>query len=356
MIIFGGPRRYIQGPDAIKQIGGELAGIGKDAILIADRTILDICGGDIKESAEAEGVSVDKVEFFGESTYSEIDRMSAAIEGRKPDMIIGAGGGKAIDAAKLVSHKHGTAFVSVPTIASNDSPTSHIAVVYDAAHRMVAVEKMRSNPDLVVVDTSVIAKAPLILLSAGVGDAVVKFFEVSQCYHAGGPNIFGGQAPLSSLALARACYDALRANVSGAYKAHAAGQPDAAFEAVVEAAILMSGLAFESGGVSVSHGMTRGLSAVPAVANALHGHQVAYGLLVQFALEKRDDDFMADMRGFYREAGLPLTLSELGASDISSSTVESISTLSAAAAHMKNFQSEITATDIAQAINQVESA
>ena len=72
------------------------------------------------------------------------------------------------------------------------------------------------------------------------------------------------------------------------------GQPNAAFERVVEAALLMSGLGFESGGLSIAHAMTRGLSRVAGPREAVHGWQVAYGLLLQLVLEKRDAAFMSD--------------------------------------------------------------
>ena len=118
----------------------------------------------------------------------------------------------------------------------------------------------------------------------------------------------------------------------------------------------MSGLAFESGGLSVSHGMTRGLSLIPGVANALHGHQVAYGLLVQLVLENRDSAFMDDMYGFFRDARLPLKLADLGHDGKSNSDIDTIAQASAEAAHMKKFYRPISAADIARAITQIEAA
>ncbi|WP_323038935.1 glycerol dehydrogenase [Gemmobacter sp.] len=356
MIVFGAPRRYVQGPGALAGIGKELAMLGRSAVLIADARVMDLVGATMAGSAAAAGVALAPITFGGEITYAEIARITAAIGASRPDVIIAAGGGKTIDTGKIVARDTGGAFVSVPTIASNDSPTSHIAVVYDADHRLVGVEEHRFNPDLVLVDTDVIIRAPLELLSAGVGDALVKVFEVEQCVGAGGMNVFGARSPLTALALARACYATVRENLDAAYAAHADGTPDAAFEALVEASVLMSGLAFESGGLSISHGMTRGLSAVPGVASALHGHQVAYGLLVQLELERRDAGFMQDMRAFYRSAGLPLKLVELGADQASNSTVTTIAEVSATAAHMKKFSRPITATDIAEAIQRVEAA
>jgi len=356
MIVFGAPRRYVQGPGVLSRIGKELAMIGRSAVLIADERVMKICGDTVRQSAATEGVDLATVSFGGEITYDEIARIVARIGDSKPQIVISAGGGKTIDTGKIVARDTGAAFVSVPTIASNDSPTSHIAVIYDADHKLVGVEENKSNPDLVLVDTDIIIKAPLHLLSAGVGDALVKVFEVEQCMGSGGKNVFGATSPLTALALARACYDTVRANLTEAYRAHADGTPNAAFEALVEASVLMSGLAFESGGLSVSHGMTRGLSAVPGVASALHGHQVAYGLLVQLELEKRDDAFMEDIRAFYRAARLPLKLSQLGADKTSNSVVQTIANVSAEAAHMKKFNRAIGAGDIAAAIERIEAA
>ena len=356
MIVFGAPRRYVQGPNALASIGKELSALGTSAVLIADKRVMELCSEIVRASAAAEGVALTFLPFAGEITYAEIERLCHAIGAQRPDIVISAGGGKTIDTGKIVARDIGAAFVSVPTVASNDSPTSHIAVIYDADHKLVGVEEAKANPDLVLVDTQIIIEAPLHLLSAGVGDALVKIFEVEQCVAAKGNNVFGARSPLTALALARACYQTVRESLEGAYAAHARGTPDADFEALVEACVLMSGLAFESGGLSVSHGMTRGLSAIPTIASALHGHQVAYGLLVQLELEERDPDFMDDIRSFFRAANLPLKLADLGADPAANSTITTISELSAAAAHMKKFDREITAESIAQAINRVEAA
>jgi glycerol dehydrogenase len=54
----------------------------------------------------------------------------------------------------------------------------------------------------------------------------------------------------------------------------------------------MSGLGFESGGLSIAHAMTRGLSKVPGSREAMHGQQVAYGLLLQLMLEGSGPAFL----------------------------------------------------------------
>ncbi len=356
MIVFGAPRRYVQGKDVLSTVGAELSSIGRSAILLTDPVVAGIVGDTVVQSCEAAGVKLTRLTFSGEITYAEVDRLVHLAKGGSHDIVVAAGGGKTIDTGKLLSRGIGAAFVSVPTVASNDSPTSHIAVVYDENHKLVGVEQNKANPELVLVDTAIIARAPLKLLAAGVGDALVKRFEVEQCIGAGGKNVFGAASPPSALALARACYDTVRAHTVPAYAAVSRGEVDEHVEALVEATVLMSGLAFESGGLSVSHGMTRGLSVIPSIANALHGHQVAYGLLVQLVLEGRDDAFMADMRQFYRDAQLPLKLADLGHQGQGNSDVQTIAEVSAEAAHMKKFSRPITAADIARAITKIEAA
>lgn len=355
MIIFGSPRRYIQGPGALARLGEELARLGASAVLVADAHVEGLVAPAAVESCRAAGVTLSQVRFGGEITYAEVARMEAACEDAKPAIVVAAGGGKTIDASKLLSRALGARIVTVPTIASNDSPTSHIVVVYDEAHKLVGVERLAGNPDLVLVDTALIAKAPAALLTAGIGDALVKRFEVEQCAAANGPNMFGGRSPRTAVALARACYDEIRAHSVAALDSLKTGEPNDALERVVEASVLMSGLAFESGGLSICHGLTRGLSAVRGPAEALHGHQVAYGLLVQLELEGRDRAFVDDMRGFFRAVGLPVSLRELGFTE-GSNEIAIIADLSAQAVHMKNFSRPLSADDFVQAIQAVERA
>ena len=223
-----------------------------------------------------------------------------------------AGGGKCIDVGKALGGRLGARIATIPTAASNDAPTSHVYVLYDANHRLLRVEKLSRNPDLVLVDVDVIAQAPAHLLVAGIGDALVKKYEVEQCAGTGGRNVFGSAPSQAALALARGCYDILRADAADALAAVRERKANAALERIVEACVLMSGLSFESGGLCIAHAMTRGLSAVPPLAHALHGYQVAYGLTVQLVLERRDAAFLDDHAAFCTETGLPLSLARLG--------------------------------------------
>lgn len=354
--VFGSPSRYIQGPDALDEMGPYLAALGKRAVLIADRAVLDLIEQRVAGVCHKAGIECVALEFSGEITPHEVAQLTDVARDNRPDFVIAAGGGKGIDAGKGAAHGIGVPVVTVPTAASNDAPTSKLYVLYDETHRIIRVEHMPSNPAVVVVDTRVIAGAPSRLFTAGIGDAIVKKFEVAQCIGAGGLNMFGAHATQTAQALANLCYDTLRAHGAAALRAVKRKTADDAVEFAVEATVLHSGLGFESGGLSVSHAMTRGLSAVRGARDALHGHQVAYGLLVQLTLEGRTPAFIADIKSFYREVDLPVALSDLGLGDASAADLRAIAEGTMTAGYIKNFQRPLTAGEIEQALKTVEAA
>ena len=355
--IFGAPLRYIQGPGALSETGPMAAALGPHALLVGDAFVLDMVGPAVTGSCQPAGVQVTPLLFAGEITPAEIERLVAAARVLPADVVIAAGGGKGIDAGKAVAHHLRVPVITLPTIASNDAPTSKIYVVYDEQHRLLKVEHMPCNPHAVIVDTALIARAPRKLLLAGIGDAISKKFEVAQCHAAQGPNIFGGLGTRAALALADLCFETLLAHADGALAALERQSPDDSLEAIVEASVLLSGLCFENGGLSIAHSMTRGLSALPGTANELHGLQVAYGTMVQWHLENRPPSFMAEMRVFYRRIGLPLNLQQLGLPRAPTDVdIDTLATLTLTAPHMRNFDRVLTAQNLAQAIQVLEAA
>lgn len=353
--IFGGPLRYLQGPGALDQLGAQVAMLATSAVLISDRFVIDLVGDRVATSCQASGVQLTTCEFSGDITPAEVRRLVDQLSQIRPGVVIAAGGGKGIDVGKAVARALGAHVVTVPTVASNDAPTSKIFVLYDEDHRLLSVEHMTHNPAAVVVDTELIAAAPVKLLLAGIGDALSKKFEVERCASAGGLNIYGGLGTQAALTLADLSYRSVREHAEPAIEAVRRAQPDAHLESLVEATVLLSGLCFENGGLSVSHAMTRGLSAIAGTATALHGLQVAYGLLVQLTLEERDPEFMAELRGFYQRTGLPRSLNELGLERAANDNeIETIARLTMTAPHVRNFPNTLNTARIATAMRAVE--
>ena len=354
--VFGAPLRYIQGPGVLDQVGDVVSLAGKHALLVADQFVLDLVGDPLRASCRESGVNLQTVLFNGEITPPEIERLCSQVSASTVDVVIAAGGGKGIDAGKAVSAHLGVEVITLPTIASNDAPTSKIFVVYREDHRLLGVQHMKANPLAVVVDTSLIARAPRKLLLAGIGDAVSKKFEVAQCVKVGAKTMYGAPGTLAATALAELCYSTLLQHSTGALAAVERQQPNSSLEALVEATVLLSGLCFENGGLSISHAMTRGLTAIPETAHALHGLQVAYGLLIQLELENRPDGFKDEIRKFYAQTGLPLSLRDIGlAQPASAEQINTIATQTLTAPYVVNFERELSPSDFVVALEAVES-
>ena len=124
-------------------------------------------------------------------------------------LMIGMGGGKALDTAKAVAENLGLPCIIVPTVASNDAPCSGVAVLYNEQGVVVKAVLMRRNPDLVVVDTEIIAKAPVRLFAPGLGDALATWFEARACKNSGARTMARGNVSNTGLMMARLCYDLL---------------------------------------------------------------------------------------------------------------------------------------------------
>lgn len=352
--VFGGPGRYCQGPGAIELLGRILAQQGPDALLLVDAHVASLIGDRLTSLCAAADVRAVLHLFEGEITYDVIDTVVVAQGGQSFSAVAGIGGGKALDAAKAVALKLNLPVVTVPTIASNDSPTSATVAMYDAHHTMIAVDRLPANPVAVIVDSALIAAAPARFLRAGIGDAISKKFEAEGCLAGSGMTPFGTRPGLTAIAIADACYQTLRRHAVPALAAIDAGRITPDVEATIEATLLMSGLGFENGGLSLAHSLTRGLVRVRGTREAIHGAQIAWAALVQLAAENRPDEEILDLADFLRQVGLPVNLHDLGLPDAAKEDLESLAHWTMTAPHLANMPVPVTKSSILSAVARLE--
>ncbi len=352
---FGGPHRYVQGPGALNELATLVPLYGRRPFIVADVAVMSSLREQLTALLKPCVDSLEFAEFSGECSANQIDTMAAGASAANSDVIIAIGGGKAIDTAKGVRILRGGAIIVVPTVASNDAPTSRLAIVYTDDHVLKEVRLMPTNPDAVVVDTSIIARAPRRFFVAGIGDALSKKFEAEQCFNSGGMNFYKARPAALAVSVADQCYQVIRRDAISSLAAVDRKEPDAAFENIVEATILLSGLGFESGGLSIAHSLTRGFSAIHSLNASLHGEQVAFGLLTQLCLEQRSADFLADMVAFYRAVGLPTSLKDLGFSGDVQDGIRTIAQRSIAEApYLKQFVGAVTEENLVAALKKAD--
>lgn len=353
---FVAPTRYLQGPGALDALGEAAAPYGPVALVITDPVVHSMLGRRVEATLAMAGMVPVFGMLAGEITHAAADDLAAVHAEAGAGVVIGVGGGKALDAGKSVALRLELPVITVPTIASNDSPASGAMAMYDDAHTLVSVDRLPRHPEAVVVDTELIARAPVAFLRSGIGDAVSKKFEAEACLVGGGQNLVGTRPLLSAGAIADACYSTIRAHAVGAIHACENDEVTDDLEAVVEAVVLMSALSFENGGLSLAHAMTRGLMPARGASTAMHGAHVAWGLLVQLVVLSRPLAEIDELMAFYREVGLPVSLADLDLPDPSPEELADIVVRSLGAPHIVNLPVTVDAASLTAAIAVVEQA
>ncbi len=312
--VFCSPSRYAQGKNATQFLGQEMAALGLigPALIVASRSAVAFLSDAWAQTLPDAGFVYQVCHFGGECSTAEIERVKAEACRQHARVIVGAGGGKALDTARAVAADLNLSVVSCPTVASSDAPCSAISIVYTDDGVFLECRLYRRNPDLVLVDTQVIARSPARLLVAGMGDALATWFEAKTCVDGCVRNMRGGASTRSALALAQLCYRTLLEDGADALAALRTKSVTPGLERLVEANTLLSGLGFESSGLAAAHAVHNGLTAVPETRAYLHGEKVAFGVLVQLILEGQPHSTLEEVLRFSVSVGLPVTLAEIG--------------------------------------------
>ena len=307
---------YVQGQGEFVNIAEYLAPLGKKALLVISKPDSERFESLIGQARKNSHVEMIGLNFRGECSKSEIKRLAQGSTEQGCDIVVGIGGGKALDTAKCVAHELQRPCVVVPTIASTDAPCSSLSVIYTDEGEFEEYIHFKKNPDLVLVDTGIIAMAPTRYLVAGMGDALSTYFEARACERSFAKNIPGGHSTKAALALAKLCYETLLEDALKAKAASDANVVTQALENIVEANILLSGLGFESSGLAAAHAIHNGLTVMEEAHRSFHGEKVAFGVLVQLVLENASQQEFQKVQGFCRSVGLPTCLRDLGVEKI----------------------------------------
>lgn len=351
--IFAAPSRYVQGRNATKFLGQEMKKLGLEGpvLVIAGSHAEKQLASAWKESFSESGHVYQTAVFAGESSKKEIERLSQHARQIKAGCIVGAGGGKVLDTARAVADSLSCPIVNCPTLASSDAPCSALSVIYSDDGQFEEYRFYKRNPDLVLVDSLLIAKSPPRLLASGMGDALATWFEAKTVKDACKANQLGGKTTLSAEALAELCYKTLIQDGFCALQAVEKQAWTPALERIIEANTLLSGLGFESGGLALAHSVHNGLTVLPETHNYYHGEKVAFGLIVQLVLEGKPSELISEVMAFCESVGLPISLAELGLFSISKEALYKIAERATApgeTAHNEPF--EISADLVADAI------
>lgn len=310
------PTKYFQGSALLSDAYRYVSHIGRRFVIIADQLVKELIEDRITKGFQNAGNQCIFLNFNGQSSQKEVMRLAQLAAQADCSGIIGAGGGKAIDVAKLAADVCGLPMVSVPTSASNDGPCSSVASIYTDDGNFVKIQKLKEGPAVVLADTEIISKAPAKLLVSGMGSALATYYEARACHRSGIQNYTGGNRTHTSLALSKLCRDLILKYGEQAKIDVVAKRDTQAVEAIVEANIYLAGVGFENNGCAAAQGIYSGLTAAISGFQPLYGEGIAFGLLAQLAMEYHETGQWNQMEweqvvGFFKKVGLPITFQQL---------------------------------------------
>lgn len=352
--VFVSPGKYIQGKGLLQDIADYTEPLGKKPFVLLSKGGMDRFGDMIRKSFEEHGIDPLMQTFGGECTENEIARQAEAAEREGCDYAVGIGGGKVTDTAKFVAWRLNLPTVVCPTIAATDAPTPGRAVLYSEEGVSLKTYQLPRNPELVLVDAEVIAKAPVRLLVSGMGDALATRFETGAVLKTSSKNPAGGHTTVAGASLAEACYKTLIQYGVQAKKDAMNKECSLAVERIVEVNTLLSGLGFESGGLASAHAINKGLTHIKECDAYYHGEKVAFGTLCQLILEDQDPDLIREVFTFCKNVGLPTTLEEIGLTEKDEDKLKQAAAVAAdPAGHTKNEPFKVTPEMVYQAMLKV---
>ncbi|HET7147572.1 MAG TPA: sn-glycerol-1-phosphate dehydrogenase [Candidatus Nitrosopolaris sp.] len=171
------PRKILIGDGVISSLGAFIRDIGYSAskvAIVTGNTVKSRASADCKSSFQS--MSIDDTWYVViDSSIASVDRLKRSLAKDLPDIIIGFGGGRAVDVAKMTAFQLNKPFVSVPTSASHDGISSPFASIRGSKKPY----SIKTNTPLgVLADTTLLAEAPTRLMASGCGDLVAKITAI----------------------------------------------------------------------------------------------------------------------------------------------------------------------------------
>ncbi|MEA5574816.1 iron-containing alcohol dehydrogenase family protein [Anabaena sp. UHCC 0451] len=310
------PAKVVRGAGVLHSIPEEIAHLGTRPLIVAGNRTLSICQESLQPIFLAEHLDTATVSYGADCCETSLKALHKAAQEHKADVIIGVGGGKALDTAKLVAHQLQLPVVTIPTSAATCAAWTALSNVYSESGAFLYDVGLLRCPDLLILDYDLIKTAPQRTLVAGIGDAIAKWYEAS---------VSSGHLQdtliIAAVQQARVLRDILFQKSAAALQSPGSE----IWQEVVDATVLLAGVIGGLGGAQcrtvAAHAVHNGLTHISGH-GSIHGEKVAYGILVQLRLEEMlQGNQLADaarqqLLKFYAEIGLPQQLADLGLGNI----------------------------------------
>lgn len=348
------PANIVRGAGASRELGDICAGLGTRVVIVGGRQALAATEDEIRAQLAQAGLTVSAVEWFGgHCSVKQVERLRDRVAETDSDVLLSVGGGKALDTGKLVAHQAGIPIVTLPTIAATCAAVTPLSVIYEEDGHFVDVCHLPSAPDAVIIDSTLLAHAPLRWLAAGLGDTLAKWYEFRAIDT--GRNHSGLAA--SSRAHSAICFQLIERYGAEACRAVAEDRANEALDQVLDAIFLFAGLTsiMASGAhAAAAHALFEGFTVCDKTRDFGHGLLVGFGNLCLLALESRGDEELLDVLSLAHACAVPLTLADISP-DLTDDELQAIVQAAVNTSDMDAMPFAVTDLMLREAIRRVES-
>lgn len=350
-----GPAQYLRRQGVLNEAGNYIKNFGKTAALIGGHTSLEIVEGLIRQSLAEYEISLEHSLWYGgEASQTNINKLVEQLSSQNIDVVIGVGGGKAIDTVKAVAYRLNKPLVAIPTIAATCAAATPISILYTDEGEFIGIGREAKAPDLVLVDTTVILNAPVRYLIAGIGDTLAKWFETKSSVKKAVPTAINQTA----IAIASQLYKTLLQIGKEAVQSVEEQRLTQALEDIIDAVILVSGSVSGYGGddcrTAGAHAIYSGLTIFPEIHGTYHGEIVAFGILAQLCMEGVGKEKLNTLISYYKEIGLPFTLKQMGIECLTDHQWKEFGEISVTIEDMANMPFEVTPDMVIEAVRRAD--
>jgi len=269
-------------------------------MIVADRTTFKLTGHEVEKRLKRAKFETNHV-LIEQADMTTVNNVKKLARG-KVDFLLGVGGGRCIDVAKLASFEEGMPFISVPTAASHDGIASSRTSI-QGGRKPTSIET--HAPIAIVADTLIIKRAPHRLLAAGCGDLVANFTAVRDwqlAYRLKGEPYSEYAATLSLVSAQIVMENAKLIN------RHTEESARKVVKALISSSVAMAIAGSSRPASGAEHLFSHALDII-VPRPALHGEQCGVGAIMMAYLHGED---WQEIRNALRTIGAPTTAKELG--------------------------------------------
>lgn len=297
---------FVAGPEAYQALPGLAEPFGERLLLIGGERAMAAASGRLLAALRGSGLQlVDSIVAPKVVSFDAARSLALQAHALDAQLILGMGGGRALDTAKAAAELAGLPVVCLPTIAATCAATSGLSVLYRADGSFDRFLFLGRPPLSALIDTEVLKKAPVCYLRAGIGDSLSKHVEA--LFSARGASLhFTDQLGLS---IADGLFDRLL-SLGGDALRDADKQQEAALISIVSVGYV-SQLVQEGFNGALAHSLYYALEPLLMGKELLHGEFVAWGALCQLWLDNQQQKALR-LRDFLQAIGIPVSLAEMG--------------------------------------------